>query len=42
MRGGSIFGWRMLVGIGVTLGWRTNAGVLVRWGLDGFYCTEFV
>jgi len=36
MRGGAIFGWRMVVGVGVTPGWRTNADVLVRWGLDGF------
>jgi len=30
MSGGSIFGWRTLVGVGVTPGWRTDAGVLVR------------
>ena len=36
MRGGSIFGWRTCVSVGVTPGWRTNAGVLVRLGLDGF------
>ena len=29
MKGGSIFGWRMNVGVGVKHGWRMTAGVLV-------------
>jgi hypothetical protein len=42
MKGGSILGWRTVAGVGVKAGWRIDAGVLVRWGLDGFYWTEIV
>ncbi len=40
MKGGSNFNWRNMVGVGVKVGWRTDAGVLARWGPHGFYSTE--